>query len=80
MRAMAVKRIKDGMAVRIRKHVFNYLPHGKFSIKTLIHDSSKIDGYRIFSSIMAKKERTAVKNQKNRSKKGATHEKSTILI
>ncbi|MBQ9445368.1 MAG: hypothetical protein IJU61_02160 [Victivallales bacterium] len=49
-------------------------------MKTIIHDSSKIDGYLVFSSLGAKKEWTMVKNQKNRYKKDATIEKRTILI
>ncbi|MBR4900827.1 MAG: hypothetical protein IKZ46_07790 [Victivallales bacterium] len=49
-------------------------------MKTIIHDSSKIDGYRIFSSPRKKKEQMTAKNQKILFKKGATDEKSTILI
>lgn len=49
-------------------------------MKTIIHDSSKIDGYLVFSSLGAKKELMTAKNQKNLFKKGATIEKRTILI
>ena len=72
--------LRSDIAVRIRKMCFYLLVSCKFSIKTIIHVSSKIDGYRIFSSIRAKKERAWDQNQKNLLKKDATLEKSTILI
>ena len=75
MRAMAVSHGRLDTII-----CFNCLLQGKFSMKTITHDSSKIDGYLVFSSLGMKKELMTAKNQKNRYKKDATIEKRTILI